>query len=388
MWNIRGKRYIQQKWLNSDGGGAQEYIKTGKWNGNDVTYSIYRISDIYTWFIGYIGGGDLSRTSLYFSPTRMDLDLIPPEGGWSSSVAEFGPAPKCRLLINSNSFRQSGSNCGNNATSTIERAGISTQSPTSYTYETVKLSFEPGRKLGFVLVDSLCNNQEMRPNSNNRTVTATAISNLSIIFQFADGLLNAANQRVPAFVDPPNQDELIEWGRKELPPLLQFRNGSVSFDSMNRESLKYVLDYKVQGGDIVEKVSCPKFTAPWHDKSAKDLGCVLRDLKNYPMSITFKRPIVNEIVVEGAGRKEFNGTYKRDGERKNAFSKKGQWQGGTETFLLAQYGSSWKISIPSNGTPYYWTTPTPRPMDTPPATGWLANMLIIQLLLSAFEASL
>ena len=131
-----------------------------------------------------------------------------------------------------------------------------TQSKT-YTYETVKISFESGRKLGVVLADRRLvnppsNNQDMRSN------TVVSISYHSIIFKFADDLLNAVHQSMPPLIDPSNLDELIEWGRKELPPL-KFRYGSVSFDTMNGEFLKCVLDGKVHAGDIVEKVqyTCP-----------------------------------------------------------------------------------------------------------------------------------
>ena len=94
--------------------------------------------------------------------------------------------------------------------------------------------------------------------------------------------------------------------------------------------------------------------------------------------MTFKHPIVNEIVVEGAGTTEFNGIYKRDGERNGfpSFVKRGRWQGGVEKFVIStQYGRSWHISIPSFGSRYYSSTPTDpkgyQAEDTPPETGWL-----------------
>ena len=106
-----------------------------------------------------------------------------------------------------------------------------------------------------------------------------------------------------ALVNPSNLEELIAWGRKELSPL-QFGNGSVSFDIMNGESMKCVLDCTIRPVDIVEKVqyTCPTqlTTATFHGPAIKsrDLAAVLRVTQNYPISMTLKRPTVNEVVVE------------------------------------------------------------------------------------------
>ena len=147
-----------------------------------------------------------------------------------------------------------------------------------------------------------------------------------------------------------------------------------------------VINGHVHPRDSVEKIQyASQFggaTLYCQGVSTADAADVLRDPENYPVSITFKRPTVNEVVVEGAGTAEFNGTYKRDGERDGfpCFVKRGRWQGGSERFLLraGREGYSWSIMIPSSGEKVYasksipWYKPPGVGFVTPPETGWIA----------------
>ena len=146
-----------------------------------------------------------------------------------------------------------------------------------------------------------------------------------------------------------------------------------------------VINGHVHPRDSVEKIQyASQFggaTLYCQGVSTADAADVLRDPENYPVSITFKRPTVNEVVVEGAGTAEFNGTYKRDGERDGfpCFVKRGRWQGGSEKFLLRAecQGLHWTILILSSGKTYYSSKTISwhrrcTVTETPPVTGWMA----------------
>ena len=188
----------------------------------------------------------------------------------------------------------------------------------------MKISYQEGKILGFQMVNSLSKNQLLTSKRGN----VISLSDKSVVFSFEEQLFKAA----PRWLCYPsaNRDELIEWGRKELPPL-KLRNSSVSFDTINGESMKCVINGHVHPRDSVEKIQyASQFggaTLYCQGVSTADVSDVLRDPENYPVSITFKRPTVNEVVVEGAGTAEFNGTYKRDGEKNDfpSFVKKGRY---------------------------------------------------------------
>ena len=129
------------------------------------------------------------------------------------------PVPKCRSQIDE----------GSTASQSESTNGIST---------TVKISYQEGKLLGFYMVNSLSKNQLMASKRGN----VISLSGKSVVFSFEEQLFKAAPRRLC----------YPSWGRKELPSL-KLRNGSVSFDTINGESMKCVVKGKVRARDIVDE---------------------------------------------------------------------------------------------------------------------------------------
>ena len=79
----------------------------------------------------------------------------------------------------------------------------------------------------------------------------------------------------------------MEWGRKELPQL-NVRSGSTSFDTINGESMKCVINGHVHPRDTVEIIQyASQFggaTIYCQGVSTADVAIVLRDPENFPVS--------------------------------------------------------------------------------------------------------
>ena len=156
-----------------------------------------------------------------------------------------------------------------------------------------------------------------------------SLSSNSDIFSFEEQLFAAAP---------------MEWGRKELPPL-NVRSGSTSFDTINGESMKCVINGHVHPRDTVEIIQyASQFggaTIYCQGVSTADVAIVLRDPENFPVS--FVQLLMKSLlkVQELLGP----GTYKRGG----------QWQGKMEKFLMRveREGYSWSIMIQSSGETCY-----------------------------------
>ena len=71
---------------------------------------------------------------------------------------------------------------------------------------TVKISYQEGKLLGFVLHDS--------ESDDGYGDNIVSLSGNSIVFRFVEQLFDTANQRAPALVHPSNVNQLIEWGGK------------------------------------------------------------------------------------------------------------------------------------------------------------------------------
>ena len=156
--------------------GAPVYIKHGT-NSRGRVYAIYRsliVSE--RWYIGNWDAVTGVPSAGMFYRNNSSYCCTPPEDGWVAAYSGEEPAPTCRRLRNSTESAamervrgvQGLSNSAGNmyssiavghsngsSTNTTSSLASGTEQSATYTYETVKLSFEPGRKLGFVLVDSL-----------------------------------------------------------------------------------------------------------------------------------------------------------------------------------------------------------------------------------------
>ena len=254
---------------------------------------------------------------------------------------------------------------------------------------TIKVSYQPGRKLGLVLLDSLLEPAEVdegmamvirgggstiqidesdgandedeenegappnddpisglslqedfeaeavaarsppaRVNKRKRPTTLRLSSN-SIVLHFAKLLLakssslEAANTGAGSSPQQQtsNLDTLIEWGRSNLPPM-DFRNGFVTLSAINDEVLKFAMAGTIKAGDIVERIQytrlapystmarvvqpttksynrkrrCKPYYRSDHyttllceNKTASEVGDILRSAESYPLYLTFKR---------------------------------------------------------------------------------------------------
>ena len=245
---------------------------------------------------------------------------------------------------------------------------------------TVTIPYHRGKKLGFVLIDTI-GDQTRR----------IRLSPNSAIFKFTKQLLLEKSKGQSGVFDPLSDDveELIDWGKDNLPPLMM--NASIPFNTINKESMKLAINGIINPGDIVEKVRYRTGTLYSQDKQAIDVAKIARDPQNYPLDITFKRSSssisttsdrndnsdnstnlitnINEIVVQGAGTPGANGTYKRDVDRRGhpSFVKRGRWQGGNEKFVIFRDYGWWNISLPSIGKTLYCKGGN---VELPPKTRW------------------
>jgi len=224
---------------------------------------------------------------------------------------------------------------------------------------TVTIPYQQGKKLGFVLIDTI-GDQTRR----------IRLSPNSAIFKFTKQLLLEKSKGQSGVFDPLSDDvdELIDWGKDNLPPLMM--NASIPFNTINKESMKLAINGIIHPGVIVEKVRYRTGTLYSQDKQAIDVAKIARDPQNFPLDITFKRSSsyisttsdrndnsdvsstisitnINEIEVQGAGTPGANGTYKRDVDRRGhpSFIKRGRWQGGNEKFVIFRDNGWWKIGL-------------------------------------------
>jgi len=247
---------------------------------------------------------------------------------------------------------------------------------------TVTIPYQQGKKLGFVLIDTI-GDQTRR----------IRLSPNSAVFKFTKQLLLEKSKGQSGVFDPLSDDvdELIDWGKDNLPPLMM--NASIPFNTINKESMKLAINGIINPGIIVEKVRYRTGTLYSQDKQAIDVVKIARDPQNYPLDITFKRSStptsttrnrndnsdngsmtndINEIEVQGAGTPGANGTYKRDIDRRGnpSFVKRGRWQGGSEKFVIYKDYGGWNISLPSTGKDLYYKG---RNTELPPKTRWDVN---------------
>ena len=162
--------------------------------------------------------------------------------------------------------------------------------------------------------------------SKRKRPTRITVSMNSIVFLFAKQLHDKSKENE---LNTSNIDKLVEWGREHMPDM-KFGNGSVPFNAINDEAMKFVLTDTIQAGDIVEKIqytrkphklakvlpakkslsSKRRCRAPYYrsdhyttflceNKESKDLANILRDDKNFPLYITFKRPSVLNVDDSG-----------------------------------------------------------------------------------------
>mmetsp|Transcript_23958 Transcript_23958/g.57811 ORF Transcript_23958/g.57811 Transcript_23958/m.57811 type:complete len:931 (+) Transcript_23958:89-2881(+) len=170
------------------------------------------------------------------------------------------------------------------------------------------------------------------PSAKRKRPTRICLSANSLVFKCARQLRATADKSsspdvnsvsadcAQNFVDPFDIETLIELGREQLPQM-QSRDGNVSLEAMNDEVLKFALTGTIQPGDIVEKIQYTRCSPPISakvlstDKRKRKRRCqsylrsdyfttlqcehklsmkvaaVLRSPQNYPLYITFMRPV-------------------------------------------------------------------------------------------------
>ena len=184
--------------------GAPVYVKHGT---NSRGHGIYRSLTLsQRWYIGnwdVVAGKPFDfRETFYLNDADASCET-PPEDGWVVDPF-FGaaPAPTCRRLRNSNESDATERVRGMQGPSTA----VQSDSASGNNSTTVKISYQEGKLLGFVLHDS--------ESDDGYGDNIVSLSGNSIVFRFVEQLFDTANQRAPALVHPSNVNQLIEWGGK------------------------------------------------------------------------------------------------------------------------------------------------------------------------------
>ena len=163
--------------------------------------------------------------------------------------------------------------------------------------------------------------------SKRKRPTRITVSKQSIVFEIAKQLHAKSKENE---LNACNIDKLVDLAREHNMPAMKMRNGSVPFDTINDDAMKFVLTDTIQAGDIFEKIqytrkphkiakvlpakntlsSKRRCRAPYYrsdhyttflceNKESKDLANILRDEKHFPLYITFKRPSVLNVDDSG-----------------------------------------------------------------------------------------
>ena len=153
---------------------------------------------------------------------------------------------------------------------------------------TVTISYQQGRKLGFVLLN--------RENQQHVFISDRPSYN-SALFTFTESLIAAANQLfswIDLIVDLEALEEeilqqLVVFAQKNINPI-ELRNKSVSVSSINDEILKAAVMGKIRPGDIIAKVSYQDGSKEvWNAPvSHEELGLLLRCPDRYPVELTLQ----------------------------------------------------------------------------------------------------
>ncbi|KAL7463624.1 hypothetical protein ACHAXS_004012 [Conticribra weissflogii] len=165
------------------------------------------------------------------------------------------------------------------------------------------------------------------PRSNKRKRTnALVLSESSVVFIHAANILKAAkaffNSKDDIAKDvsyPDTLDELLDWGRTNVRPLILPDFGTISVDDLNSDIMKLALARAIKPNDIFEKIQYSTSAKTIHNRkyrhksylrsdyyntmdfnqfpiNAADATSILRKPESYPLYLTLKRLLPKDLA--------------------------------------------------------------------------------------------